>query len=338
MIDSSILDVAIGLIFVYLLLSLVTTSLTEGMANLVSARSLALKTWLTHILDDNWDGTRVVHGVARQMLDHPLVRGLRPRKGGGSAPDYLSAETFSSVLVEMLDPHPPRDGTPPRRPRSYAELEQRILALPPQSPLRRLLLNVITHAEGDLERAEHNIQQWFDTSMDRLSAWYARRAQLAAFVVAAILTWSLNADSLMIADALWQDGDLRATLATQAQAAATAEDPSEVFDAEDAAREVATLRSVAGFPLGWSSNPVDRRSVPESLGGWAMKILGFALTILATTLGAPFWFSLLKRVFNLRHSSSKARDGPARADPSDLIAALEHELEGPGETGETEAD
>ena len=42
------------------------------------------------------------------------------------------------------------------------------------------------------------------------------------------------------------------------------------------------------LPIGWSD-------LNGSAGAWAMRILGWVLVAGAVTLGAPFWFDLLRR-------------------------------------------
>jgi len=60
------------------------------------------------------------------------------------------------------------------------------------------------------------------------------------------------------------------------------------------------------FPIGWSKAPT-RPDLNWSAGGWTIlqKIVGFLLTGLALSLGAPFWFDLLNKFVNLRVSGTK---------------------------------
>ncbi|MEI9973771.1 MAG: hypothetical protein WDO73_17985 [Ignavibacteriota bacterium] len=51
-----------------------------------------------------------------------------------------------------------------------------IKALPP-GDVKTALLALVSNVNGDLERAQHNIEHWFDDTMDRVSGWYKRTAQ-----------------------------------------------------------------------------------------------------------------------------------------------------------------
>jgi hypothetical protein len=57
---------------------------------------------------------------------------------------------------------------------------------------------------------------------------------------------------------------------------------------------------VANLPLGigWTSvSPV-----PVDFWGWLIKLVGWVLTGVAVTLGAPFWFDLLRKLLSLKGS------------------------------------
>ena len=54
-------------------------------------------------------------------------------------------------------------------------------------------------------------------------------------------------------------------------------------------------------------------SLPRMFGWWLWHhLLGFVLTSLAASLGAPFWFDLLNRFVNLRTTGKKPEEAPAK--------------------------
>jgi hypothetical protein len=63
-------------------------------------------------------------------------------------------------------------------------------------------------------------------------------------------------------------------------------------------------KDLAGF-VGWQDE------VPLGGAGWIQRIIGWMLTAVAVSLGAPFWFDLLNRFMNLRNSV-KAPDEAAQ--------------------------
>lgn len=117
MFDSAILDVAIGLAFIFLLISLLVTAASEMLSGWLKWRS-------THL----WDGLeRLLQSAeARNALySHPLIKGLarvdiqRPDwNQGRNGPSYIPSRTFALALIDVL-----------RRPHKVADdLEQRLRA------------------------------------------------------------------------------------------------------------------------------------------------------------------------------------------------------------------
>src|SRR5207302_8356206 len=66
-----VLEVGIGVVFVFLLLSLVTSTLTEWVAGIFALRSKTLATGIRELLNDP-EGK----GLAQAIYDHPLIKGL----------------------------------------------------------------------------------------------------------------------------------------------------------------------------------------------------------------------------------------------------------------------
>ena len=63
-------------------------------------------------------------------------------------------------------------------------------------------------------------------------------------------------------------------------------------------RELANQARDLGLPISWNED------LPQKSRGWwvVRKILGLAITIVAVSLGAPFWFDILNRFVSLRSS------------------------------------
>ena len=68
------------------------------------------------------------------------------------------------------------------------------------------------------------------------------------------------------------------------------------------------------IPLGWTLTANDPRDLPRSANHGAAKVIGILITMLATLLGAPFWFDLLNKIVKLRGSGAPPpASGPARS-------------------------
>jgi hypothetical protein len=144
--------------------------------------------------------------------------------------------------------------------------------------------------------------------MARVSGWYKRQAQIILCVIAAIVTIGLNVNTVAIAERLINDKSVRAEVAQQA--AKTAQPPSGSEKSLEAAAKRVEDVGQLGIPFGWHEGPNDPARVSGHLGRTA---IGWLLTFLALSLGAPFWFDALSKLARLR--TSGVPEGPHETTP-----------------------
>ena len=308
MFGSEVLEVAIGLVFLYLLLSLICSSIREGIEAVQKARAIDLERGIRELLHDR-GGT----GLASALYNHPLVFGLfqgeydptRLTKGRmpgrGNLPSYIPARNFSAALLDIVargkgvaagtggQKTAADAGTTPI---SLESLRAGVVTLDNEA-VRRALLTAIDTAQGDLQRAQANVEAWFNSSMDRVSGWYKRRTQNIIFAVGLLLTIAVNADTLAVAGSLVRDEALRRAVI------ASAERP-----VAGAAAGYEALTTMA-FPIGWSQLP-SAVDVARHVPGWLM-------TALAISLGAPFWFDVLNKFMVIRSTVKPHEKSPEEA-------------------------
>ncbi|RJR38661.1 MAG: hypothetical protein C4567_12330 [Deltaproteobacteria bacterium] len=325
--DSSIIDFCIGMSFFYLILTLVCTMVNEYIIS--RWRNLRQKTLLEGISGLFYDVPTVT-----ALYSHPLVRGLcrderrpieitRITPGPGNntlaecrepfeglfktMPSYIPSRTFATALLDIVSPES----------KEFSELKTAVDKI--ENPrIKGALLPLINAAQGDLEKARQNIEQWFDDAMDRVSGWFKSQARWWLLLVAFLVCLALNADTIMVGKMIWQDKDLRATVATGAaeyikQVPKTDKQADEQID-----KAIKRQLDKLNLPLGWvwpekpaaTATPAvsavipDPRTIPTD--GWPLffKILGLLLTTWAISLGAPFWTDLLNKFVNLRRNGN----------------------------------
>lgn len=101
MFGSSILEVAIGMIFIYLFLSLVSSAVNEAIASFLNKRGKKLFEGVKNLLNDP-----KFTGLAQQLFTHGLVDGIseeatNPKKAN-RFPSYMPPSTFSLALIDIL--------------------------------------------------------------------------------------------------------------------------------------------------------------------------------------------------------------------------------------------
>jgi hypothetical protein len=282
MFGSIILDVAVGLIFTFLVLSLVTSAAVEALASALAWRASTLFEGLKALLNDD-----AFTGLVREIYNHAAVN---PRTSGGAPtadkldakPSYIDPKQFAAALIDVLQLAPQM---------SVADLQSRVntvLPGPNCAQLRTMLNGMIGRAGGDIDRIRGEIADWFNAGMDRVAGVYKRKTQLWAFVIGLLLAILLNLDTVKIAEALWQQpGIMKGFVAPPA--------------GESAQQALEQLQSI-GVPFGWNGTAwAHAWSFPNVL----YVLLGWLISAVATLFGAPFWFDTLQKFVQLRGAGSK---------------------------------
>jgi hypothetical protein len=271
MLNSSVLEVVIGLVFCYASVALIAGYLYEGGVAILGIRAESLLSGVKSMLNDPGPGLR---GLALAVYNDALVN---PRHDGKTAPgdkpktlpSYVDSGAFAVALVEAVQ----------ALPGEFADMEARINSLP-DAQIRQLLLGMYHRAGNKLEGLQVEIATWFDSGMSRVSGVYKRKAQLFTFFIALAVAGLLNIDSFHLFATLWRHASFVGQLS-----AAGVHDP-----AKQAVDNLLTL------PVGWGQpfHPV--------------ACLGWLLTASTALFGAPFWFDILSRLGNLRGSGRSPQE------------------------------
>jgi hypothetical protein len=152
-------------------------------------------------------------GLTVALFGHPLVQSLQTRRVRlGTArlrnPSYLSARLFARVLVDMLVPDSSGETT-------LTQVAKTIANLPDRVPAKKSLLALVKRAEGNIDRFEALLEQWYDEHMDRVSGWYKRWTRVMLAVVGLVIAVAANIDTFQVARSLYTDQPLRAAVLSQ---------------------------------------------------------------------------------------------------------------------------
>ncbi len=336
---SSALDVAIGLAFLFFLFSLVISRINEFVATALNLRHKGLENALRAMLDDHGPAADKAAGgpvvSADKVLNHPLVKPIQQaiqgrflssalgKLGlGRTKLSYLPSRTFSAAVFDLLAPAGPADPAHPGATAGkgaatdpMARAKAAVAGMSEHNPARQPLLRMMTDAEGDRDKFRGSLEHWYDDTMDRVSGWYKRYVQRIILVITIMLVACLNVDSVNIAQVLWRLPTERAAVA-----AAAAKQAGSGSSASQNADEVVRSISALKLPLGWTPPHIttvspagaktvvvstDPQHVPLGAGSWLIKLLGLLITVLALSLGAPFWFDALTKLGSLRQAGPK---------------------------------
>ena len=305
MFNSSVIDVAIGLVFMFLLLSLIASSAKEGLESFFKRRAKDLEKGIRELIGS--DGDTFIGSV----YDHGLINSLftgsyATAKKTGDLPSYIPSKNFALALMDLRNKS----------------------ALTPSVPLplhvRQAFDAFELTAGRDVDQLQKQVEDWYNSSMDRVSGWYKRRTQAWIFLIGLVFTIAVNADSIVIAKRLSTDTILRQAVVRAAEQESRNGPPAPESTAsgikqslEEIKNHLSDLDGV-GLPIGWQ-NEKD----PSAIGILA-HIPGWLITALAISLGAPFWFDMLNKIMVVRSTvkpSEKSKEEGSKDPSTPKVAA-----------------
>lgn len=353
---SSIVQLAIGMVFIYSLLSILVTQINTVILNILNLRAKQLKEGLQTLVQDK--------ELQAKILAHPLVRMVEARVNPSAdltneqAEDiidseptqvtYIEPSTFVEALISLLTGSaddsifkpleealsylPNNDQKVKLREmvrdlRSFGDMDTNkiratILELPNENHKQALSysLEAVEDALGrlpmksgqlvpllegirkvkdaafqdaiktvlvtaqSLKEARSKLENWFNDGMNRTSELYKRKIQIISLVVGLIVALLLNADSLQLIRAFWEDPTLRQSVAeaakealptledqinqsnnAQSQAAGGGEGSVEAVQqsAAEVSQSVQQLLDLQ-LPIGWEFTPITDELVVTS--------------------------------------------------------------------------
>jgi hypothetical protein len=312
---SAILDVGIGIFFIFLLVSLICSQVNDKLSSWLRMRAKGLEEGMykyivgeknfQELLYQNPLITSVIpeDPLMTQVLEKiPGVKRLirAPRK-----PVNIPAKTFSKVLFDALIPN--NSGQT-----SVEQLRAAVETLPPAMPLRGPLLTIIATTENNLNSVRSNVETWFDETMTKTTNLYHAHMWRIALAIGAGIAIFLNIDTISIARVLWTDASVRAALVAEATAYTNGQPEQQQALAKLNSLDLPigwtySVQPLCLYPTDWFPRPQAGKDAPlptrNPCAGPAMpwyeyvfKFIGLAITALAGAQGAPFWFDLLKKL------------------------------------------
>jgi len=415
MFDSPILDVTIGLIFLFLIYSLLATSISEGIATLFALRARMLRKGIikgmlsntavadsiqpkkiddetvlltTPSKDDHKRNTwgsivkaiqnffsaiiRIVTGMPYNYKKntpggdfylHPIIKNFGASRRY-SVPSYISASTFYTVFTNVLESYFNRNIEQIAIVNNITEADA--FKLSKLTKIKYLIaflasnntaikdleidtetleiLNIyVKESYDDADVFKAKIEEWFNTTMDRVSGWYKRQMQYVLFVLGLAVAIGFNVDIIDIAGKLSTEKEVRDKLVAMATAAEEkyqnnplTQYEKNTFVKKDAS-EAETVRQIqqeyskqidsikallneevkdSGKVLGtgWDSKSKNKNlHLTFTTIFKGTRPVGYLIFAFGICLGAPFWFDLLQKIIKLRASGKKENGSDATA-------------------------
>jgi hypothetical protein len=290
-----LIQVVIGLVFLLLLLSLLVTTIMELISSMFALRGQNLEKAIRNML-----ATGLKEGELFQSFkSNALYKQLCNYRGNAKSrpPSYLSAENFQSILMDLI-----------LKGEDSGKLTQKIDELPNEE-LKKVLKQLLNDAGYELEEFKTKMRNWFNDVMDRAAGWYKRNIQILVTFVGLVVAIIFNADTISLYQRLESNPEELKEIVTMAEAYAKKSDLG-IQSGGTVEQQWEQVNNLINDEINQAKSPLGLGWHPEELQGmtpsdWVIKVLGWIVTALAVSLGAPFWFDLLKKLVNIRSSGNQ---------------------------------
>ena len=338
-----VVSIAVSLFCIYILFSLLVSTVQENIAAIFQWRAKHLKQSIIDILD--WgDESRK---ITKLLYENPLISSLNQSGNRrfivdylippSFGPSYISSNMFSAALLRVLElefglnsndlnqitdqlsqtlqiqQSEIRKGTG-----IGSESSNGLESLP--SELVEILLSLARQARyrfpkeqsPGIQEFQQEISKWFNESQERSIGVYKRNALGSILLISLLVAVSFNIDTINIVQQLYNNSELTQTvsgLATHQVNSINARcntdpNPSQCIEKELNETSVEEIvQQIRSFPVGWR---IQQRSINfQFQQSFYSAVLGWLLSAVALSQGAPFWFDLLNKFINIRNSGSQ---------------------------------
>ncbi|MGD1896280.1 MAG: hypothetical protein ACFB16_04915 [Phormidesmis sp.] len=274
--------------------------------------------------------------IAQSFLGR--IRYLRTGlKGHAEHNEALMARLRPSLsdITALLDPNSPTYAELVALAQREGEAVQGLLeklqkeVIPPR--LRDSLVTLAKRAEAQVQTAGSDIHQlqsevetWFNNGMERASGVYRRNVKGVVLLIGFAIAFTINADTFYMLQRLSTDQAIRSSiLQTADQLEIQSIDSAEALARETGIDDLSgtierDLRSVSTaventlarypLPIGRTADVLRAQEIAQK--DWPIPLIprrwiGWLITGLALSMGASFWFDLLRKVVSVRSSGEK---------------------------------
>ena len=339
------LDILIGATTVLLLFSMAVTVITQFVTTMLQKRGQHLCAGLASLLQQLGISNRAVsETIAKAVLTHPALS-----MAAGKMATVIHRHEFTKLLMDIAS----GQSLVALEPTALAELKKMLAANGVSDPgatlsnIRQMALLIeTTNPEIPSSTREQmailqecathyvaKINSWFDQTMDRVSQAFGKHAHIVTVCAALVVVLVVQLDIIAVVDRLSIDEQFRSAVVTDVaksvnnstpnatgNSATYNIDPSHYYNLLDSAGLITLPTSSE-----WKKQIQDVRRIP-----------GMILSILLVSLGAPFWYNILKDLLGLR-STLAQNDDQQRAQRQQSSPATSSGQSGGGNPGASPA-
>ncbi len=331
----NVLSIAIGLVLIYFLYSLLSSIIAEILSSWIGMRARMLRQGIDNILNDKRSGTgqdfkkwlqdiflveadNFKYTNAGKFYEEPTIKylakpgehiwySLRNRK-----PSYISPENFAITVLNMFS----------NKGKGISEWDKIKFAIANNAmhfepETHKMFQNLVNRSNDSFNNFVDLLLNHFADTMDRVNGWYKRKIGTIIFYIGLFLCTIFNVDTIQIVKTLSNNSEKRLQMIEMAERIIdTNASIDTLMNEQDNSEEELKYKQQALAVVkdavfeandivaaGW--NFEDKKGskvclIFKEMSPFKSKFWGIIITALALTLGAQFWFDLLKKFVSLR--------------------------------------
>ena len=306
------LDILIGATIVILLFSMAVTVVTQAITTLLQRKGKHLRDGLTDLLRQLGISDKdIAQRISDAVLKHPLVA-----TAGGNLGTVIHREEFTRLLLDFSSGQGAATLDEDAK-HALVETLQRNGISDPGEALKNIQAMALQLQASNPELANHvreglailhgassqfvaRVNSWFDQTIDRVSERFTRYTHRWVFAISVLVVLTVQLDIIGVVDRLSIDDQFRNTIVYSVAKTTSMQDSSSF-------KPYYNLLGKAGLIV-----------LPLSDGAWLggfgeiRKWPGMLISMMLVSLGAPFWYNILKQLLELR-SGLADKDDAQRA-------------------------
>lgn len=308
-----IIEFILSLVFVCLLISLFVSWIIDWWASRNNKKGDLLKQMLGKLLDKEKDNEWV-----KKLYDHPIIKSLSfdEKRKTSNIPPKLFAEALSDIIIQ--------EGLKNNDTKGALDFEKGLkegFNKLPEGDFKNSIQTFLNITKGEVKSFLGEIENWYSEYMQRVNHAYRRKLKFPLFIIGAAIALIFNIDAIRITSELWNDSHLRGNIAAMAVQYSDTTKTSNPDSLNEHFFE--DIKAELQLPIGWDHfetdfchykiktlktiNVITKEKTSSRVSSgitWIifiiLKLIGFLLTGLIASFGAPFWYDALQKIVGLK--------------------------------------
>lgn len=200
------IDIALGMIVVYLTFSLGVTAFNEALAALLSSRAKWLQRGVAALLTPTSAKAPAKSPASTDTFYRsPFIAMLGSASGADKrfAASYIPPWTMLQGLLDTAN-----EGKAEAL-ETVAAIEKAVKRLPEGTPIRAAIESLLAQAAGDMEKFRKLVEKWFADFDEQVRSWYRQKTQYVLVCLSAVVACTLNLDTIQLVRKLSADDKTR---------------------------------------------------------------------------------------------------------------------------------